>query len=422
MSAILPFLQDLLAHRMTEVRDWLEAEFATTPALFYSSVDLRHSGLKLAPVDTNLFPAGFNNIDPDGHLYAASVLKTMLHERLPGAKKLLLLPENHTRNQGYIDHLCHLIRIIEEAGLEVQLGRLLPEQYGSDDSDDVIELTTSKGRLLQSEPIARAGDTISTKAGYVPDVVVVNNDLTAGAPKILCGLEQAVMPPTGVGWYRRRKSVYFDAYDKIAGAFAATFDFDPWLISTYSHQCGTINFKERTGLECVAINVEKVLHRLRQKYERYGITEEPYVFIKANSGTYGMGIMTVRSGEEVYEMNKKARNKMNVIKEGTANSDVIIQEGVPTLDAREGATAEPVIYLLGGKAIGGFWRVNQARDAYINLNATGMHFETMREDFAQCFSPTSDASAVSVYALISELATLAASREDYPTPAPCDEA
>ena len=28
------------------------------------SVDLRNSGFKLAPVDTNLFPGGFNNLNP----------------------------------------------------------------------------------------------------------------------------------------------------------------------------------------------------------------------------------------------------------------------------------------------------------------------------------------------------------------------
>jgi glutamate--cysteine ligase len=29
-----------------------------------TSVDLRNAGFKLAPVDTNLFPGGFNNLNP----------------------------------------------------------------------------------------------------------------------------------------------------------------------------------------------------------------------------------------------------------------------------------------------------------------------------------------------------------------------
>src|SRR5215212_8886673 len=39
---------------------WLEHDVP-----FYASVDLRNSGFKLAPVDTNLFPGGFNNLNPD---------------------------------------------------------------------------------------------------------------------------------------------------------------------------------------------------------------------------------------------------------------------------------------------------------------------------------------------------------------------
>jgi glutamate--cysteine ligase len=33
-------------------------------ALLFGSVDLRNAGFKLAPVDTNLFPGGFNNLNP----------------------------------------------------------------------------------------------------------------------------------------------------------------------------------------------------------------------------------------------------------------------------------------------------------------------------------------------------------------------
>ena len=39
--------------------EWMEH----TPP-FYTSVDLRNAGFKLAPVDTNLFPGAFNNLTP----------------------------------------------------------------------------------------------------------------------------------------------------------------------------------------------------------------------------------------------------------------------------------------------------------------------------------------------------------------------
>ena len=107
-----------------------------------------------------------------------------------------------------------------------------------------------------------------------------------------------------------------------------------------------VNFGEKQGLECVAMGVEKVLHKIRTHYARYGITSEPYVYVKSDSGTYGMGIMTVKSGDEMLEINKKIRNKMNAIKEGVQSTEVIIQEGVPTADAVEGSPAEPMLYLV----------------------------------------------------------------------------
>ncbi len=127
-----------------------------------------------------------------------------------------------------------------------------------------------------------------------------------------------------------------------------------------------------------------------------------------------MGIMTVRSGDEVYEINKKIRNKMNVIKEGVHSSEVIIQEGVPTIDRVEDGPAEPMIYLVDAFAVGGAYRVNATRDAQNNLNATGMRFvgmcdeqESMPEHVAvrEC--------KFGALGLVGALASLAARREEY---------
>src|SRR5438046_201538 len=60
----LPALQTLLVNRRTHIEAWFEARWREIPPPFYASVDLRNAGYKLAPIDTNLFPAGFNNIKP----------------------------------------------------------------------------------------------------------------------------------------------------------------------------------------------------------------------------------------------------------------------------------------------------------------------------------------------------------------------
>src|SRR6266566_2179445 len=54
---------ELLANQIA-IEQWFRSRFRERPAPFYCSVDLRNSGFKLAPVDTNLFPAGFNNLNP----------------------------------------------------------------------------------------------------------------------------------------------------------------------------------------------------------------------------------------------------------------------------------------------------------------------------------------------------------------------
>lgn len=50
---------------MPIIEHWFRSQWKNHAAPFYCSVDLRNSGFKLAPVDTNLFPGGFNNLSSD---------------------------------------------------------------------------------------------------------------------------------------------------------------------------------------------------------------------------------------------------------------------------------------------------------------------------------------------------------------------
>jgi glutamate--cysteine ligase len=98
------------------------------------------------------------------------------------------------------------------------------------------------------------------------------------------------------------------------------------------------------------------------------------VIVKADAGTYGMGIMTVHHSDEVRELNRKQRNKMSVIKDGIAVTDVIVQEGVYTFEQIKDSVAEPVVYMIDRYVVGGFYRVNEERGIDENLNAPGMQF------------------------------------------------
>lgn len=417
ISPVLSMVDEVLKDKITKVEQWMDRERTCRVPPFYSSVDVRHAGFKLAPVDTNLFPAGFNTLSEVSRGKAAVAIRRYLdtHFTDQQIQKILLLPETHTRNLAYLDNVAILKNILEAAELTVTIGSLDPEVM------EALELESASGHSLIVEPIHAVQENkrsyVETRSGYRPDMLIVNNDMSNGAPEILSKIAQPVIPPVGMGWYQRRKWVHFAAYQELAASFASAIDIDPWLISAQFHRCGLINFKEKTGIECVALGVEKVLHGIRTKYEEYGIDREPYVFIKADSGTYGMGIMTVRSGEEVMEMNKKLRKQMNVIKGGVSNSEVIIQEGVPTIDRVDNQPAEPMIYLVEGMPIGGAYRVNEQRDSEGNLNAPGMRFSAMCsgegpihhvENRNDCGSPEFRA-----FGLIAQLASMAASREIY---------
>ena len=333
-SPIITSLSGLLNERREEIERWLEAKRADVCIPFYSSVDLRHAGYKLAPVDTNLFPAGFNNLSASARQRASARMQQFLHEH--NIKRVLIVPENHTRNLFYLDNLSVLQSILMVAGAEVEIGTLA--------SDETLNLTAANGCGITQHPLIKEGSVLRTKGGFTPELIVLNNDLTAGFPDMLRGVSQMITPRPRQGWFRRRKSIYFEAYDGLAKEFARSFDLDPWLLTTEFHKCGQVNFGDPKGQQCMALGVERVLKRMREHYARYGINEEPYVFVKSDSGTYGMGIMTARSGDEVLEMNKKARNKMKSIKEGAKSTEVIIQEGVPTACRVDGAPAEPMMY------------------------------------------------------------------------------
>ncbi|NCZ59373.1 MAG: hypothetical protein EBX71_04390 [Betaproteobacteria bacterium] len=135
-----------------------------------------------------------------------------------------------------------------------------------------------------------------------------------------------------------------------------------------------VDFHERSGEQCMAEQVEQLLGRMRSKYREYGITEEAFVIVKADAGTYGMGVMSVTDPSQVVNLNRKQRNKMAVVKEGLEVSQVLLQEGVPTIEQLEGSSAEPVVYMIDRYVVGGFYRVHQSRSRQESLNAPGMHF------------------------------------------------
>jgi glutamate--cysteine ligase len=125
-----------------------------------------------------------------------------------------------------------------------------------------------------------------------------------------------------------------------------------------------------------------------RKYKEYGINEKPFVVVKADNGTYGMGIMTVRDVKDLEALNRKTKNKMSPPRTARRCHDVIIQEGVLTNERVNDAVAEPVVYMMDRYVVGGFYRVHAERGVDENLNAPGASFVPLAfAESGACRSP-----------------------------------
>jgi glutamate--cysteine ligase len=62
-------------------------------------------------------------------------------------------------------------------------------------------------------------------------------------------------------------------------------------------------------MDCLRTNVDALLTKVRKKYKEYGINEKPFVIVKADNGTYGMGIMTVRDVKDLDQLSRAPRTR-----------------------------------------------------------------------------------------------------------------
>lgn len=404
-------IESTIINNETRIEQWFRQEWQKTPPPFYASVDLRNAGYKIAPVDTNLFPAGFNNLSPDMEALCVHAIQTATDRYNPSACFILIIAEDHTRNQFYWKNILQLSHYFEKAGFSVKIGSI------SNELTEPTLLELDSGEKVMRYPLERKDDRIYIE-GESPCLIVLNNDMSAGLPEVLQDLNQSIAPPPELGWAKRLKSKHFAHYRDVAEELAATLDMDPWLFNPIFKQCGAIDFKSREGEDCLAINVAETLLEVKAKYDQYGIKEKPFVFVKADAGTYGMNIMVVRDPDEVRDLNRKQRNKMAKGKDGHMVSDVLVQEGIYTYETwgDDDAVAEPVVYMINHFVVGGFYRVHTNRGIDENLNAPGAQFEPLpfAEDCTRTkpnSEPDCPPNRFYTYGVIARLALLAAARE-----------
>ena len=362
-------LEQRVLDSMPAIERWFRLEWMEHTPPFYSSVDIRNAGFKLAPVDTNLFPGGWNNLTPPMLPLAVQAAMAAIEKICPEARNLLLIPENHASSTFYLSNVAQLRRIFHMAGLNVRVGSI----------DPAIKKTTTidlpNGESVTLEPVIRSKRRLGLK-DFDPCTILLNNDLSAGVPGILEEVhEQYLLPPLHAGWTTRRKSNHLKSYEEISKRFGKLLGVDPWLINPMFDKCGGVNFSQPSGLESLSSNVDALLAKIRRKYKEYGINEKPFVVLKADDGsTDGMGAMTIRDVKDLDALSRKARKKGDGSKAPTGATEVIIQEGVLTYERMNDAVAEPVVYMMDRYVVGGFYRVHAERGIDENLNAPGSRY------------------------------------------------
>jgi glutamate--cysteine ligase len=393
------------------IERWFRLEWMEHTPPFYSAVDIRNAGFKLAPVDTDLFPSGWNHLTPEMMPLAVQAAMAAIEKICPEARNLLLVPEN-TQDSFYLSNLVQLQRIFHQAGLHVRLGSL---------SNQIKEPTTIDlpgGESITLEPLVRTQHRLMIKH-FDPCTILLNNDLSAGVPGILEDLhEQYLLPPLHAGWATRRKHQHFKAYEEVAKRFGKLLDMDPWLINPMFNQCGEVNFNQAAGLDCLRTNVDALLNKIRRKYKEYGITDKPFVVIKADNAIDTLHrVLTVRDVKDLDQLSDQAKADMTGRDSEQPVSEVIIQEGVLTNERINAAVAEPVVYMMDRYVVGGFYRVHAQRRQDENLNAPGSSFVPLAfEQSTQWPQPgTKPGASVPnrfyMYGVIGRLAMLAASYE-----------
>lgn len=391
-------LESFICQNWNAVNTYIESLKKDLPIPFYSSVDVRESKFKYAPVDHNMYPAGFNNLCTSDFKGASLVANETIKKLNPNASFIGIFPESHTKNLMYLDHLVTLGKIVEDNGYKVRFLSFDPALFP--ENQDCLGLTSNSGTPITICKASLENGEI-TVSGQKMDLIICNNDQSNPWPVDWTTVSTPITPTPKIGWFRRQKNIHFSYYKKVADEFCAHFGINPDLIQAKFRAVEEVDFENKSGLEKLGQAVDEIISELKPGSK---------VFVKASQGTYGMGISVVSSGEEIINMNRKTRNKMDVGKNSIKFTSLLVQEGVETIIKYDDMPAEITIYLIDGKSIGGFMRVNGEKDDIGNLNSRGMVFRKL------CMGDVVDSAKdhttkEAMYSVIARLSTIASAYE-----------
>jgi len=404
-------LEQRVLDSMPAIERWFRLEWMEHTPPFYSSVDVRNAGFKLAPVATNLFPDGWHHLTAEMMPLAVQAAMAAIEKICPEARNLLLIPENRSTSTSYLSSLAQLRRVFYMAGLNVRMGSI----------DPAIKKTTAfaleNGETVTLEPVIRGKRRLGLK-DFDPCTILLNTDLAAGVPGILEEIhEQYLLPPLHAGWGTRRKSKHFKCYEEVAKRMGKLLGVDPWLINPMFDKCIGVNLMQDPGLESLASQADALLAKIRRKYKEYGIKEKPFIVVKTDDAAPGLGVLIVHDAKELPALSLTVQGRLAAGKALASSHDVLLQEGVLTKERINDAVAEPVVFMMDRYVVGGFYRIHPDTGVDENLNLPGSSFVPLAfKHSTHLPQPGSKPGASApnrfyMYGVVARLAMLAASYE-----------
>ena len=361
-----------IVKNLSKVSDWFAEKRGELHLPIYTSYDIRDAGFKAAVVDANIYPAGFNNICQVDKENSPELFSKYI-EGIYGAgkvQKVALLTEEHTNNPYYWENISSLSQMISEAGYELRV--CMPKEL----PESPLSVTSVNGNELQVYSALRDGTSVSWK-DFTPDIIVSNNDFSEPYEEWSLNLSTPVNPPRELGWYRRKKSCYFEKYNQVVEQFAGLIEVDPWLLQVETKSFEGFDLSTEDVKNQLSQQVDDFLKHTAEKYAQHGIQEKPFLMMKNNSGTYGLAVIQVHGAEDILNFNYKSRKKMKAAKGGRSVEEVILQEGIPSSVSSDGITAEPAIYMVGCGLAGGFLRAHGKKGKNESLNSPGAVYKRL---------------------------------------------
>lgn len=353
------------------ISDWIheKQEKAGQPSLYFST-DIRDAGFKVSAVDGNLFPAGFNNLNSVSKGYAAIFFDRYIKCFYPKKKKILLFVEAITQNKFYLENVHTLKEILQQSSFEVLIASDL-QSRGFHEKCITKKIENFTLQIYNLHYLDTKG------IENLFDLIILNNDLTRGCPEILSTTSIPIIPSIYAGWTHRKKSRYFQIYQQLIQEFTQFINLDPWLLSCLHTVSSDINIHEEKDQKTLYNLSVDLYQKIQVKYDQHNIKEKPFLFLKDDIGTFGLGLLKIESPEDILTLNRKKKNKLYKGKDSMLVSNYLIQEGVPTIHSLNESPAEVCLYQVSGSYVGSFFRYHTEKSSRDNLNSKGAQFKSV---------------------------------------------